>query len=77
MQDAKCPCKGCEDRREGCHGKCAEYKEWTVKHEAYTKARYAQTHGLSDIIGMGENLRKIHRDKVRKTANKRNKKFED
>ena len=22
------PCKGCEDRRLGCHGKCEKYKAW-------------------------------------------------
>ena len=23
-----CPCKGCEKRVLGCHGKCAEYTKW-------------------------------------------------
>ena len=22
------PCKGCEDRRLGCHGKCEKYRAW-------------------------------------------------
>ena len=26
MYDA--PCKGCPDRKAGCHGKCGRYKEW-------------------------------------------------
>ena len=23
-----CPCKGCEKRTVGCHGKCQDYKNW-------------------------------------------------
>ena len=24
----KCPCKGCDRRKLGCHGFCDQYKEW-------------------------------------------------
>lgn len=30
----KCPCKGCENRHSGCHGKCEAYAEFRVNHEA-------------------------------------------
>lgn len=26
-----CPCKGCEDRELGCHGRCGRYAEWRAK----------------------------------------------
>lgn len=26
-----CPCKDCEDRHSGCHGKCQRFAEWRVK----------------------------------------------
>ena len=32
-----CPCKGCDDRYIGCHGKCDKYKEYRDKLDA-TKA---------------------------------------
>ena len=35
-----CPCKGCEERHEGCHGRCEEYQEWLVmKKDANNKQR--------------------------------------
>ena len=27
----KCPCKGCDHRKLGCHGFCNEYKEWRIE----------------------------------------------
>lgn len=30
----KPPCKDCEDREIGCHGKCEAYMEWAKEHEA-------------------------------------------
>lgn len=32
-----CPCKGCEDRIAGCHGKCENYKEWKRAIGSYTE----------------------------------------
>jgi hypothetical protein len=26
----KCPCRGCADRKLGCHGVCEPYKTWKV-----------------------------------------------
>lgn len=28
------PCKGCEQRHEGCHGKCKAYKDYVAQNEA-------------------------------------------
>lgn len=25
------PCNGCQDRKEGCHGKCQRYFEWKAE----------------------------------------------
>lgn len=33
MGTEKCPCKGCEVRSEGCHGKCEAYGKWKESHE--------------------------------------------
>ena len=29
----KCPCKGCTDRKLGCHGMCRKYQEWKKEHD--------------------------------------------
>lgn len=26
--DCICPCKGCKERKVGCHASCEAYKEW-------------------------------------------------
>lgn len=26
----KCPCKGCDHRKLGCHGRCDEYQKWSA-----------------------------------------------
>lgn len=28
-----CPCKGCMDRKIGCHAKCSEYLKWRAGYE--------------------------------------------
>ena len=54
------PCKGCEERSLGCHGKCERYKIWKkeldeknqkvlkARHDAYELDRYckAQAHKI-------------------------------
>ena len=27
-RNSHCPCRGCEERQEACHGHCERYKEW-------------------------------------------------
>ena len=34
-----CPCKGCQDRTEGCHSRCERYKECKRKHDEIMKAK--------------------------------------
>ena len=28
MGPGGCPCKGCKDREQGCHGRCERYSAW-------------------------------------------------
>lgn len=37
--ETKCPCKGCNDRKVGCHEQCEKYKSW--RHEL-TKLRITE-----------------------------------
>jgi len=33
MGAGQCPCKDCQVRTEGCHGKCEAYGKWRTLHE--------------------------------------------
>ena len=33
------PCKGCQDREVGCHGKCTKYIEWNKQVEEIREKR--------------------------------------
>ena len=37
----KCPCKGCDHRKLGCHGNCEQYKAWAEEREEINRKRYA------------------------------------
>ena len=41
-----CPCRGCEKRELGCHGKCEAYKVWAQKQEAMRKVRFDMNNSL-------------------------------
>ena len=45
----KCPCKGCDHRKLGCHGFCDEYKKWRDNRDEICKKRqaYHDANGLS------------------------------
>jgi len=34
------PCKDCDKRCEGCHGKCKSYKHWKLKEKEYKNIEY-------------------------------------
>lgn len=39
----RCPCKGCEQRKVGCHGSCEAYQAWTAsRHEIIRKRQIEQ-----------------------------------
>ena len=57
-----CPCMGCTDRHQGCHGKCDKYKEWRAKMDKLMKARQdARVDTMSEA-----RAKKIWREKRRK-----------
>ena len=33
------PCKGCQDRKAGCHGKCGKYREWRAEIDRIAEKR--------------------------------------
>ena len=37
----KCPCKGCLDRKLGCHGRCERYQEWSASRHEINRKRIA------------------------------------
>lgn len=53
------PCKGCNDRRLGCHADCKAYSEWAADNEAERQALRADK-----LVGSG-----------RSTASKRGRKW--
>lgn len=54
MTRHKAPCKDCERRKLGCHGRCEPYKEWKKELDAENKARTREY-----------NANKMHRRKVK------------
>ena len=57
------PCKGCQDREIGCHGKCQPYKEWR---EAYTNFKKEEAKERY----MHNSINRIHNEsKDKKTTN--------
>jgi hypothetical protein len=43
----KAPCKHCEEREPGCHGKCARYNEWVDR--LHYKKQIAKT--AATVVG--------------------------
>ena len=65
MTDA--PCRGCSDRRAGCHASCERYRGWNELHKAELdagkKARIGDRTANSYAINM---IRKIKKEKRRR-----------
>ena len=57
------PCKGCERREIGCHGRCQEYGEWKKSLEKSQAARIQEAQD-NDITIRG--LERIQRGKFRR-----------
>lgn len=41
-----CPCKGCSERTETCHGACERYNEYRIKERKYRREQY-----MKDTVG--------------------------
>ena len=39
MSVPHCPCRGCHDRKLGCHGFCERYQEWKARNDAVIQQR--------------------------------------
>lgn len=61
-----CPCKGCTDRKIGCHSKCSKYIEW--KTEWDKRREDMQSVKYREMID-----RQIIRDSVERCAKTRRK----
>lgn len=35
----KNPCLDCEDRHEGCHNGCKDYKDWKIEYESFKEKK--------------------------------------
>ncbi len=53
----KCPCKDCERRSVGCHGKCDDYKEWKNKHDAVRQKERQERQNQFGNYRMGNRIR--------------------
>lgn len=45
-----CPCKQCTERKQGCHGKCARYKEWRRVRDAGKAKRDSEMETTGYIV---------------------------
>lgn len=57
------PCYGCAERCKGCHGKCAEYREWS---EWRCAVNAAERPPITDAFGRIRARRAVHEDRVRR-----------
>lgn len=66
MNDTKCPCKGCNDRTDSCHGTCEAYAEWTetrqrLKDDDPDKLWWAYSHERDYAFVKGRKRNQSHR----------------
>ena len=59
----KCPCKGCDHRKLGCHGICKDYQAWKKEDEDKKKWLNEQKPMINDsaIKGQREKIKRIAR----------------
>ena len=75
------PCKGCEKREPGCHGKCEDYISWSDQNykEKKAKTQYlfhndrsrnyvgAKTCNINMMYGYGDERAKLKNSRYKKT----------
>lgn len=47
----KTPCRGCEERKIGCHANCKTFNEWKTQQCEVLKAMYLETLKASPTAG--------------------------
>ena len=70
----KCPCKGCDNRKLGCHGRCKEYHAWQNDNER-KKKWLAENTTLVNDAAMHANMRNV-RDRARGWGKRRIKNYD-
>lgn len=50
VEGMPCPCKGCENRHESCHGKCEAYDNFKKEREVYNNKKTQESLDLSAYI---------------------------
>lgn len=60
------PCKGCQRREIGCHGKCPDYVAWQEEHEKEKAKRALEADALDAQIKGLTRMRKESKRRVRK-----------
>lgn len=55
------PCRGCEDRQVGCHGKCQRYSEWVLQYrdEVFKKRVYLAKTDNRDGIRVTKSIDRV------------------
>lgn len=63
----KCPCRGCEERAVGCHGKCERHARW-LEYRKSIQAERAKDREMGDYLReRSARLNKVHKHKIRFT----------
>lgn len=52
------PCYGCNERYEGCHGKCERYIKWKAENDEYRETFLKDKHENADVISFEIRKRK-------------------
>ena len=52
----KCPCRGCEDRKLGCHGFCKRYQAFRDEREEISRKRYEEQKARDTMSERGKRL---------------------
>lgn len=65
-ETTKCPCKGCDKRHVGCHGRCSDYSEWSKLREKARQKDFLEkySHSIAGEVRHNQFLRKYGRPKI-------------
>lgn len=44
------PCRGCDDRYEGCHGKCERYIQWKAENNEYREGHLKEKYDAASVV---------------------------
>ena len=64
-----CPCKGCQERTDTCHGTCEKYKSWKAEHEK--KKEWLRGHVVEQTEPRRQFFNRLERKRARGQCGKR------